>query len=199
MYVIHIKYAPRCATVRTVFSLYDRNPRVVLVDVNHKVCDTHQVCATVRNGAQRCATSAKRIEPKSPLLSIDNTPHHRLLRVTMIDINYCDERVCYQKWRKAMIQHRSYPVKQHYFQERRMDVWDREYASIEERMRRELMMIRKERLLRERTQWIEKENLAIAKSEIAAKRRRECKQQAVENAMYYIQNPRRSARLAAGK
>ena len=80
-----------------------------------------------------------------------------------------------------------------------MDVWDREYASIEERMRRELMMIRKERLLRERTQWIEKENLAIAKSEFAAKRRRECKQKAQEKATFYLQNPRRSARLAAGK
>ena len=27
-------------------SLYSRTPRVVLVDVNHNVCDTHQVCAT---------------------------------------------------------------------------------------------------------------------------------------------------------
>jgi hypothetical protein len=98
-----------------------------------------------------------------------------------------------------MIHHRSYPVKQQYFQERQMDTWERKYASIEEQMRRELMMIRKDRLLLERTQNIEKENLAIAKSEIAAKRRRDGKQKAQEKAMYYTQNPRRSARLAAGK
>jgi hypothetical protein len=35
----------------SILSLYSRDPRVVLVDVNHKVCDTHQVCAT-------CATCA---------------------------------------------------------------------------------------------------------------------------------------------
>jgi hypothetical protein len=34
-------------------SLYSRTPRVDLVDVNHNVCDTHQVCATVRHGAHR--------------------------------------------------------------------------------------------------------------------------------------------------
>ena len=34
-------------------SLYNRNPRVVLVDVNHNVCDTLSAF-----GAQRCATYA---------------------------------------------------------------------------------------------------------------------------------------------
>ena len=42
-------------------SLYSRTPRVVLVVVIHSVCDTHQVCATVRHGAPRLLFSLQSI------------------------------------------------------------------------------------------------------------------------------------------
>jgi hypothetical protein len=52
----------------SILSLYSRDPRVVLVDVNHKVCDTHQVCATcatVRHGAPRLLFSLQSITKSS--------------------------------------------------------------------------------------------------------------------------------------
>jgi hypothetical protein len=58
----------------SILSLYSRDPRVVLVDVNHKVCDTHQVCATcatVRHGAPR-APRAPRCATSSFLSTINN-------------------------------------------------------------------------------------------------------------------------------
>ena len=146
-------------------SLYDRNPRVDLVDVNHNVCGTHQVCAHAAHAVRHDPTT-ERIETKSPFLSIDNTTQHRLLRVTMININYCNERECYQKWKLSLTHHRSPTVRQHYYQNRTMDAWEHDYASIEEQMMREMMLLRKERVLRQREQLIKNDNLAIAEREL---------------------------------
>jgi hypothetical protein len=116
----------------------------------------------------------------------------------MFDINASwDERGCYQKWKKLMTQHRSRNVRQQYYQERRIDAWEREYAAIEEQMRREMMFLRKQRIMREREQVAYNEQLAIAKSELNRKRRKEAKMQRAQESFEKMQSPRRSARVAS--
>jgi hypothetical protein len=115
----------------------------------------------------------------------------------MFDINTSRlERECYQKWNNLMKQHRSHNVRQKYYQERKMNAWDREYANIVEQMRREMNLLRKNRLLREREERVQREELAIAKREQTLRRRREGKKRAQEKAMRDMENPRRSTRLA---
>jgi hypothetical protein len=52
-----------------------------------------------------------------------------------------------------------------------MGAWERDYASITDQMRHEMMLLRKERAFRQREHIIKNDNLAIAKRELAAKRR----------------------------
>ena len=123
----------------------------------------------------------------------------------MFDINASwDERGCYQKWKKLMTQHRSRNVRQQYYQERRIDAWEREYAAIEEQMRREMMFLRKQRIMREREQIAYNDQLAIAKRvaldvkrELNRKRRKEAKKQRAQESFEKMQSPRRSARVAS--
>ena len=125
----------------------------------------------------------------------------------MFDINSSRlERECYQGWKKLMTQHRSRKVRQQYYQERKLDAWDREYAAIEEQMRHEMMFLRKQRLLKEREEIMRREEialaneqLALAKRELNRKRRKECKQRRAQESFERMQSPRRSARLSTGK
>ena len=122
----------------------------------------------------------------------------------MFDINASRlERECYQGWKKLMTQHRSSKVRQQYYQERRIDAWEREYAAIEEQMRRELTLLRKQRIMREREQIAHNEQLAIAKRvaldakrEINRRRRKEAKKQSAQESFERMQSPRRSTRVA---
>jgi hypothetical protein len=47
-----------------------------------------------------------------------------------------------------------------------MKAWEHDYASIEKQMMREMMLLRKERVLRQREQIIKNDNLAIAEREL---------------------------------
>ena len=62
------------------------------------------------------------------------------------------ERDCYYKWKRVMKSHCSRPVRQPYFQARKMDDWEREYALMQEEMRRELESLRAERFVQEEEQ-----------------------------------------------
>jgi len=86
----------------------------------------------------------------------------------MYDNNFCNERECYQKWKLALTHHRSPTVRQHYYQNRTMKAWEHDYASIEKQMMREMMLLRKERVLRQREQLIKNDILAIAERELVA-------------------------------
>ena len=122
----------------------------------------------------------------------------------MFDINASsNERGCYQKWKKLMTQHRHRNVRQPYYQQGRMDAWEREYRHLQEEMRREMGQLRKERLIKDRDQLITQEQLAMTEREL----RREAKKRAQEKAQrarekraqeraIAMENPRRSSRLA---
>ena len=84
----------------------------------------------------------------------------------MYDNNFCNERGCYQKWKLALIHHRSLTVRKHYYQNRTMNAWEHDYASIEKQMMREMMLLRKERVLRQREQILKNDNLEIAEREL---------------------------------
>jgi len=123
----------------------------------------------------------------------------------MFDINASwDERGCYQKWNKLIKQHRHRNVRQPYYQQGRMDAWEREYTRLQEEMRREMMFLRKQRIMREREQIAYNEQLAIAKRvaldvkrELNRKRRKEAKMQRAQESFEKMQSPRRSARVAS--
>jgi len=133
----------------------------------------------------------------------------------MFDINASrQERECYQKWKKLMNQHRHRNVRQPYYQQGRMDAWEREYTRLQEEMRREMGLLRKERLIKDREQIITQEILAMTERELRreAKKRaqeeaQEAKKRAQEKAQHArekraqeraiaSENPRRSSRLA---
>jgi hypothetical protein len=47
-----------------------------------------------------------------------------------------------------------------------MNAWEHDYASIEKQMMREMMLLRKERVLRQREQILKNDNLEIAEREL---------------------------------
>jgi len=84
-----------------------------------------------------------------------------------------------------------------------MDAWEREYAAIEEQMRREMMFLRRDRLIQEREQLAHNDQLAIAKRvaldvkrELNRRRRKEAKKQRAQESFERMQSPRRSTRVA---
>jgi len=133
----------------------------------------------------------------------------------MFDINASrQERDCYQKWYKLMKQHRQRNVRQPYFQQGRMDAWEREYTRLQEEMRREMGQLRKERLIKDREEILTQEILAKTERQLrreAKKREQEKAEQAKKRAQekarlakekraqeraIAMENPRRSIRLA---
>ena len=120
------------------------------------------------------------------------------------------ERDCYYKWKRVMKSHCSRPVRQPYFQARKMDDWEREYALMQEEMRRELEILRTERLVQEEEQrkmeeeqrLVEAQRLAGVKEQLSLKRanmlkkRLEKKAAMTEDRNKAAANPRRSGRLA---
>lgn len=133
----------------------------------------------------------------------------------MFDINAStQERECYQKWNKLMKQHRHRNVRQPYYQQGRMDAWEREYTRLQEEMRREMGQLRKERLIKDREEILTQEILAKTERQLrreAKKREQEKAEQAKKRAQekarlakekraqeraIAMENPRRSIRLA---
>ena len=120
-----------------------------------------------------------------------------------------EERDCYYKWKRVMKSHCSRPVRQPYFQARKMDDWEREYALMQEEMRREMEGLRAERLVREEEQrkmeeeqrLVEAQRLAGVKEQLSLKRadmlKKRLEKQATkrEERNKAIANPRRSSRL----
>jgi hypothetical protein len=120
------------------------------------------------------------------------------------------ERECYYKWKRVMKSHCSRPVRQPYYQARKMDDWEREYALMQEEMRREMECLRAERFVEEEEQrkmeeehrLVEAHRLAEEKDQLSIKRadmlkkRLEKKAAMSEERNKAVANPRRSGRLS---